>query len=116
MAKTFKAIKAANANVTTMLYLNSMFNFGAYRLNGLLLERETAGFPSLLRDKNGRLVTLCNDGNVYCNITSYDLSVSAVRDLWLETILNMTRDGGVDGVFADHGYEQGVMPPSRHES
>ena len=37
-----------------------------------------------------------------------------VRDLWLETVVNMTRDGGVDGVFADHGYEQGAMP-SRHD-
>jgi len=53
-------------------------------------------------------------GNVYCNITSYDLSVAEVRNLWLETVVNMTRDGGVDGVFADHGYENGVEP-SRHD-
>ena len=32
MATTFKAIKAANPNVTTMLYLNSMFNFAFYHL------------------------------------------------------------------------------------
>ena len=63
MATTFKAIKAANPNVTTLLYLNSMFNFAAYRLNGLLLEREARGLPSLLRDKHGKLVSLCNDGD-----------------------------------------------------
>ena len=45
MAKTFNAIKAANPNVTTMLYLNSMFNFAAYSLIGLLLEREAKGLP-----------------------------------------------------------------------
>ena len=44
MASTFKAIKAANPNVTTMLYLNSMFNFAAYSLNGLMLDREAQGF------------------------------------------------------------------------
>ena len=114
MATTFKAIKAANSNVTTLLYLNSMFNFNFYHLSGLMLEREAKGLTSLLRDKYGKLVSLCNDGNVYCNITSYDLSVKEVRDLWLETAVNMTRDGGVDGVFADHGYEQGVEP-SRHD-
>lgn len=114
MASTFKAIKAANPNVTTLLYLNSMFNFAFYRLNGLLLAREAAGLPSLLRDRDGTLISLCNDGNVYCNITNYDLSVPEVRDLWLELVVNMTRDGYADGVFADHGYERGVEP-SRHD-
>lgn len=114
MATTFKAIKAANSSVTTMFYLNSMFNFAFYNLNGLILEREAQGLRSLLRDRDGTLVSLCNDGNVYCNITNFDLSVPEVRDLWLEAVLNMTRDGGVDGVFADHGYEQGIQP-SRHD-
>ena len=48
-----------------------MFNFAFYRLNGLLLAREAAGLPSLLRDRDGILIPLCNDGNVYVNSNTY---------------------------------------------
>lgn len=114
MATTFDAIKAINPNVTTLLYLNSMFNFGFYHLNQVLLDREAQGFRTLLRDKNDVLVTLCNDGNYYCNITNFDWSVPEVADIWIETLVNLTKAHGVDGVFADHGFEHSVMP-SRHD-
>jgi len=114
MYTTFNAIKAQNPKVTTLLYLNSMFNFAFYNLNGIMLERERQGKPSLLRDKDGELVELCNDGNAYCNITTFDWSVPEVAELWLQALINATRRGGVDGVFADHGFE-GSRMPSEHD-
>ena len=36
MYTTFNAIKAANPNVTTIMYLNSMFDFSMYNLDGLV--------------------------------------------------------------------------------
>ena len=91
MFETFRAIKAANANVTTLFYLNSMFDFSFYHLHGLMLARELAGERALLRDVNGTLVELCNDGNVYCNITTFDWSVPEVAALWTEAVVNATR-------------------------
>ena len=103
MYKTFLQLKARAPAHTNMLYLNSMFNFAFYRLAGLVLAREAAGEKLLLRDERGALVLLCNDGNHYCNVTTFDHSSAAMRALWLEAIANATSVGGVDGVFADHG-------------
>jgi len=103
MFDTFRRLKALNPRHTTMMYLNSMFNFAFYRLNGLVLAREAAGERLLLRDERGALVTLCNDGNVYCNVTTFDHTSAAMRALWQEAVANATSAGGVDGIFADHG-------------
>lgn len=102
MYSTFRALKALNPEHTTILYLNSMFNFAFYRLNGIILAREAAGETLLLRDMHGTLVQLCNDGNHYCNVTNFDWTSPAMLDLWLEVVTNATAAGGVDGVFADH--------------
>lgn len=102
MFGTFRQLKAMQPAHTIMLYLNSMFDFAFYRLNGLILAREAAGERLLLRDERGTLVSLCNDGDYYCNVTNFDLSVAAMRDLWLEAVDNATSSGGVDGVFMDH--------------
>jgi len=47
-----------------------MFNFDFYALAGRMDALEAAGKPAYLRDRHGSKVILCNDGNVYCNITS----------------------------------------------
>jgi hypothetical protein len=110
MYETFNKLKALKPNMTTILYLNSMFDFSMcvlvqtashfpkiyvlltlheapvramlalttipalptmhatlarYNLAGLVAEREAAGQRILLRDKNDKLVILCNDGNYY---------------------------------------------------
>jgi len=49
-----------------------------------------------------KLVLLCNDGNYFCNVTNFDWSKQAARDLWTSEVLNATQYGGVDGIFADH--------------
>ena len=102
MFEVFLALKAQHPEHTNILYLNTMFNFAAYRLNGIILAREAAGEELLLRDMHGTLVQLCNDGNVYCNVTNFDWTKPAMLDLWLEAVANATTAGGVDGVFADH--------------
>ena len=43
------------------------------------------------------------DGDFYCNITTFDHTKPYVRELWLNTLLNATKIGAVGGVFADHG-------------
>lgn len=102
MFETFKLLKALHPQHTNIMYLNSMFDFAFYRLNGIILDREAAGERLLLRDLHGTLVQLCNDGNHYCNVTNFDWTVPAMLDLWLEAVSNATASGGVDGVFADH--------------
>lgn len=91
------------------MYLNSMFDFDFYHLNGIIQAREANGEKLLLRDRNDVLVTLCNDGDFYCNVTFFDHTVPAMRELWLEAVSNATRDGLVDGIFADHA-NQMIVP------
>jgi hypothetical protein len=88
-------VKAINPNTTGIMYLNSELDFQFYTLHGKLLEREADGKTSFLRDKGGKLVTLCNDGDGYCNITNFDWTQEGVRNLWLETITNATASGSV---------------------
>jgi len=102
MFQAFLRLKSLNPLHTNIMYLNSMFDFAFYRLNGIILAREAAGEKLLLRDMNGQLVLLCNDGNAYCNVTTFDWTVPAMLDLWLEAVANATSTGGVNGIFADH--------------
>ena len=112
MYDTFRAIHAINPSVVNILYLNSMFDFSAYALHGRMLQLEAEGRPAFLRDHLGRIVSLCNDGNVYCNVTTFDHTKPYVRELWLEALRNATTGvGGVGGVFADHGWGTKIGKP-----
>ena len=102
MFSSFLRLKALQPLHTNIMYLNTMFDFAFYRLNGIVLAREAAGERLLLRDLHGELVVLCNDGNVYCNVTTFDWTRPAALDLYLEAVSNATSAGGVDGIFADH--------------
>lgn len=82
MFDVFRALKARAPQHTTMMYLNSMFNFAFYRLNGIILAREAAGEKLLLRDERGELVSLCNDGNHYCNGSSIVVAPSSQPSLY----------------------------------
>ena len=104
----FRQIRAINPNQTTILYWNSMFDFSFYTAHQKMLDLEADGVHAFLRDKTGEIISLCNDGNVYCNITTFDWTEPKVRELWIETVVNATSlkdDNGrplVDGIFADH--------------
>ena len=52
------------------------------------------------------------DGNFYCNITTFDHTKPYVRELWLNTLLNATKIGAVGGVFADHGWGTNIGKPN----
>jgi hypothetical protein len=104
---TFARIKAANPAVTTVLYFNSMFDFGFYAAHAAMQALEAAGTRAFLRDERGALVLFCNDGNVYCNITTFDWSQPAVRQLWIEAVENATRHGA-DGIYADHSAQENI--------
>ena len=94
---------------TTILYWNSMFDFAFYTAHQHMLDLEAQGIHAFLRDETGEIISLCNDGNVYCNITTFDITQPAVRKLWVETVVNATASGYVDGIFADHATGNGVF-------
>ena len=98
----YAQIKELNPNITTILYWNSMFDFSFYTAHQRMLALEAAGIHAFLRDKNGEIVMLCNDGDVYCNITTFNWAEPKVRELWISTVENATMTGKVDGIFADH--------------
>ena len=105
----YKQIKAINPKQTTILYWNSMFDFAFYTAHQHMLDLEAQGIHAFLRDETGEIISLCNDGNVYCNITTFDITQPAVRKLWVDTVVNATASGYVDGIFADHSTGNGVF-------
>ena len=112
-----RRVRAINPrNITTNLYLNSMFDFAFYQLHGAMLALEARGVPAFLRDQTGHVVELCNDGDMYCNITTFDWTQPPVRALWMQAIANATATGVVDGIFADHSAQEGIQigNPSRN--
>ena len=54
------------------------------------------------------MVLLCNDGNAYCNVTTFDWTSAAVRKVWVDTVLNASRHG-VDGLYADHSAQEHIQ-------
>jgi hypothetical protein len=106
--RLFGRLRAANPNVTTILYWNTMFDFSFYTAHQRMLDLEAAGTRAFLRDETGEVLSLCNDGDVYCNITTFDWTVPEVRALWIEQVTNATATGLVDGIFADHSANEGT--------
>ena len=107
--RLFGRVRARNPNMTTILYWNTMFDFSFYTAHQRMLDLEAAGTRAFLRDETGAVISLCNDGNVYCNITTFDWTQPAVRALWIEQVTNATATGLVDGIFADHATGNGVI-------
>eukprot|EP00036_Acanthoecidae_sp_10tr_P014772 CAMPEP_0206291816 /NCGR_PEP_ID=MMETSP0106_2-20121207/3311_1 /ASSEMBLY_ACC=CAM_ASM_000206 /TAXON_ID=81532 /ORGANISM="Acanthoeca-like sp., Strain 10tr" /LENGTH=841 /DNA_ID=CAMNT_0053722381 /DNA_START=158 /DNA_END=2683 /DNA_ORIENTATION=- len=104
----FKLLKALNPDQIRIFYWNTMLDFSFYAAHAQMLEMEAAGLPSFLRDERGEVMRLCNDGNVYCNVTTFDWTQPHVRQLWIDQVVNITRSGLVDGIFADHSADIGI--------
>ena len=66
------------------------------------LPRASENIPARGQDETGKVIELCNDGNVYCGITTFDWTQPKVRELWVRAVQNATETGHVDGIFADH--------------
>jgi len=110
MYQTFGEIKAINPNTTIIMYFNSMMDFTMYNMAAKVDELEAAGTRILLRDANDDMVILCNDGNYYCDVKFYDWSKEAARNLWTQHVINATKIGHVQGIFADHATQMLVSP------
>lgn len=93
MLQLYALTKAISPKQIAIFYWNTMFDFAFYKAHGHMLAMEAAGLPSFLRDEHGEIMRLCNDGNVYCNITTFDWTQPHVRELWVDTVLNMTSTG-----------------------
>jgi hypothetical protein len=72
MLQLYALTKAISPKQIAIFYWNTMFDFAFYKAHGHMLAMEAAGLPSFLRDEHGEIMRLCNDGNVYCNITTFD--------------------------------------------
>jgi hypothetical protein len=70
-----------------------MQDFAFYRVHQQMIDLEAAGVHAFLRDESGLVIELCNDGNVYCNITTYDWTQPKVRELWVRAVQNATETG-----------------------
>ena len=49
-----------------------MFDFSFYTAHQRMLELEAQGLQAFLRDEDGEVLSLCNDGDVYCGITTFN--------------------------------------------
>ena len=104
----FAKLKETNPNLTAVLYWNTMFNFAFYEVNQRMLDLEARGQRAFLRDERGEVVMLCNDGNAYCNVTTFDWTSPAVRELWIDSVINASHHG-VDGLYADHSAQEHIQ-------
>lgn len=104
----FAKLKETNPNLTAVLYWNTMFNFAFYEVNQRMLDLEARGQRAFLRDERGEVVMLCNDGNAYCNVTTFDWTSPAVRALWIDSVINASHHG-VDGLYADHSAQEHIQ-------
>jgi hypothetical protein len=96
------AIKAHNASVRVMYYLNSLINFPQTHLHAALAGANASRL--LLRDARGELVYLGQCGKMRgVNHTLFDHSQPAMRAMWTANVAGVLRAnrGLVDGVFAD---------------
>ena len=107
MEALFRRVRALNPHTTTMMYLNSMFDFSFYKLHAGMQALEAHGVRAFLRDEHGTVVDLCNDGGQYCGIKTFDWTHPRVRNLWLQAVTDATATGAVTGIFADHAAQEG---------
>ena len=101
IAKTLRAIRKESARhnktQTLNMYLNSNFCFSFYDLTAEVMK-----IDGLLRDKNGNICKLNNDGNFYLDVPFYDWSKPAVQALYESTAKKWVMSGVADGFFSDH--------------
>jgi hypothetical protein len=49
-----------------------MFDFSFYGSHQGMIDLEAKGVHAYLRDETGKPIILCNDGDVYCGITTFN--------------------------------------------
>ena len=104
IAQFARSVKAVNSTARVMYYQNGLINFPQTVLGRLTNSSIPESF--LLHDNNGRLVYLggCGSHHAAPNHTLYDHRQAAMREAWVENIVDVLRsnaNGLIDGVFAD---------------
>ena len=94
-----RRVKAANANVSTIFYYNSVLDFPQYRLHATV-----GADPALqLKDAGGAPVKMSGGGHDGMDV--FDFGSARMRQLFVEECINATRTGFVDGCFADRAVD-----------
>lgn len=93
-----RGVKAINPNASTIFYMNSVLDFPQYRLHALMQQD-----PSLvLRNITGGKVMLSGGYHIS---DVFDFSNPKTRALYIESCVNATRTGVVDGCFQDRAVD-----------
>jgi hypothetical protein len=96
----FARLKAINKNVSTVLYLNSVLNFPQYRL-----AQQMQSHPEYwLRDASGKVIGMYGDAGPP-NMTVFDFSQPAVREIFVGACVDAIKTGHVDGCFIDRAVD-----------
>jgi hypothetical protein len=100
---SLKRVRELNPNTILVAYQNSVIDFSFYNLHQTLAELEGNGTKVWMRDVNGKVVDIDNDGSFYWNITRFDVTQPAMLKAWQDQVEMYLATGIVQGVFADHG-------------
>jgi hypothetical protein len=99
IVEVLRRVKAANANVSTILYLNSVLDFPQFKLHATM-----AADPAL-QLKDGAGVPVKMSGGGHDGMDVFDFGSARMRRLFVEECVNATRTGFVDGCFLDRAVE-----------
>lgn len=93
--ETIKRAKMANPKLSTVFYLNTLYDFPCLELHGKFLDANAD-----MVDINGKLVAFKND-NGMPDVNLFDFGQEVGRDIWAGFVKNLIDSGTVDGLFDD---------------
>ena len=95
-----KKVKAANPNISTVFYMNSVLDFPQYQLHTRMLAE-----PALMkRDPDGNVTRIhCPSPAGTCDV--FDFAQKRAIALFTSVCINATRSGFVDGCFLDRAVD-----------
>ena len=93
--ETIKRAKMANPKLSTVFYLNTLYDFPCLELHGKFLDAN-ADMVGI----NGKLVAFKND-NGMPDVNLFDFGQEVGRDIWAGFVKNLIDSGTVDGLFDD---------------
>jgi len=99
-----KAVKALDANVSTIFYYNSILDWPFYAMHDRFLEHP----EWWVRDVHGAACRMSGDASFpnHTGMLSFDFAQAGARAFWASECVNMTKTGYVDGCFSDRSTGQ----------